>query len=603
MPKLSVKCTAAWEIPRVLLPSPVKPVALLDDCGWGRARRFPYLPFPTVGSDDVYRVPQRTQRLMGRLSLSTVEWGCEVTIQRRRIFNAFQQIDRRSDRVDDSRQLISAFTDTGSLFSKLSSTQNQILYGRRGTGKTHALTYLMKTIPSRDEICIFIDMRKIGSDGAILYDDQIELKEKAIRLLIESLKYIHDEIRTFCLNDVEKFNFHLSAPLLNEFLSAITKTKVVGEKQTSAQNIAKQISKSSAKLAFYQPAMEAMFEDLEEYQDLTSQAYSGKEAPDLSTRNICRITEEMVKAIGVKRIWILFDEWSSIPVTLQPYLSEMLKKFFIPISRITIKIAAIEQRSQFQAIVARNLIGLELGADIMADIVLDDFLVFDNAHDRAVEFFKKLFFNHLKSLLVGDDCVHMPLLIEEMIGICFQTVDAFRELTRASEGVPRDAINILGIAIQYAGDDRISMKNVREAAKRWYETDKLNPISSNETAGKLLNWIMDEVLGNRRTRAFLVESHLKDKQIDFLFDHRIIHIQKRSISAKSSPGRRYTAYAIDYGCYIDLAATSKRPLGYLLDDSESNPEEVVYVPDVPKDDMRSTRRSILDLEAFKKEIG
>lgn len=52
------------------------------------------------------------------------------------------------------------------------------------------------------------------------------------------------------------------------------------------------------------------------------------------------------------------------------------------------KIAAIEHRSTFaQVIDQKSFIGLELGADVTADINLDDFVVYDVDQTRAIDFF------------------------------------------------------------------------------------------------------------------------------------------------------------------------------------------------------------------------
>ena len=54
------------------------------------------------------------------------------------INRAFMQLVRRSDRLDRNR-LVETFVDVGPLFTLLSSADHQIIFGRRGTGKTHAL--------------------------------------------------------------------------------------------------------------------------------------------------------------------------------------------------------------------------------------------------------------------------------------------------------------------------------------------------------------------------------------------------------------------------------------------------------------------------------
>jgi hypothetical protein len=44
---------------------------------------------------------------------------------------------------------------------------------------------------------------------------------------------------------------------------------------------------------------------------------------------------------------------------------------------------------------------------------------------------------------------------------------------------------------------------------------------------------------------------------DALFDARLLHVIKRSISGQEEPGARYDAYKLDYGCYVDLLARQK----------------------------------------------
>jgi hypothetical protein len=45
---------------------------------------------------------------------------------------------------------------------------------------------------------------------------------------------------------------------------------------------------------------------------------------------------------------------------------------------------------------------------------------------------------------------------------------------------------------------------------------------------------------------------------------------KRSISGQEEPGARYDAYKLDYGCYVDLLATTKEPTHQLFDTEEAD---------------------------------
>ena len=57
---------------------------------------------------------------------------------------AFLRIAKRAERQDDD-VLQKTFVDFGAVFIALSSIDHQIVFGRRGTGKTHLLTVLRQS--------------------------------------------------------------------------------------------------------------------------------------------------------------------------------------------------------------------------------------------------------------------------------------------------------------------------------------------------------------------------------------------------------------------------------------------------------------------------
>lgn len=180
----------------------------------------------------------------------------------------------------------------------------------------------------------------------------------------------------------------------------------------------------------------------------------------------------------------------------------------------------------------------------------------------------------------------------------FTQNNVFTEFARASEGVPRDSINILMFAAKRAEDRKISMNDIRVAASQWYSRDKGSSVESNPEASDILHWIIDEVIGNRKARAFLLRKDTKSELIDRLFDSRVLHILKRNVSSNEEPGVRYDVYKLDYGCYVDLINTQKAPLGLLP--NEEGQDEHIYI-EVPSDDYRAIRRAVLDLKKFEKD--
>jgi hypothetical protein len=164
------------------------------------------------------------------------------------------------------------------------------------------------------------------------------------------------------------------------------------------------------------------------------------------------------------------------------------------------------------------------------------------------------------------------------------------ELARASEGVIRDLINIFTQAYfnaQRRGRDSIDKKAVLVSARQWFEQDKAQYLD--DQIQKVLRRIVDEVIGKRRARSFLLTRELeKHPTIQRLFDARVLHHMKRGYADKDNPGVRYNIYAIDYGAYVDLIGTSKEPE---LDLQKSREGADIVVP---FDDKRSIRRIVLD---------
>lgn len=285
---------------------------------------------------------------------------------------------------------------------------------------------------------------------------------------------------------------------------------------------------------------------------------------------------------------------------LQPYLADLLRRSLLPTTGITVKIAAIDQRSRFQLrLDSGDYLGIEVGADAAADINLDNFMVFDNDADRAKTFFADLVFRHAQAIASGTEYERdIPASPAELLRAAFTQTRAFEEFVRASEGVPRDAINILSNAAQRALDDTIAVEHVRVAARNWYQRDKDKAVSANPTAHGLLHRIIDTVIGDRRARAFLLQSGESHPLINALYDARVLHVLKRNVSTHDQPGVRYDVYKLDYGCYVDLIATAKAPLGLLS--AEDSDGQGSYV-DVPPDDYRSIRRAILDLSQVERD--
>ncbi len=505
------------------------------------------------------------------------------------VHKIFLDVDKRAER-STSDILDATFVDSAPLFDVLSTRNHQVIYGRRGTGKTHALRYLQKQLDKSAAVSIYIDMRNVGSNGSIYGDTSKSLSERAGVLIRDVLSAINDELYSMVVEAIDKAPHpDRIAIALDAFSSAISTVKIIGqvEQQTEISDIKKyQENIGLEAKVFPIPSVDltgAISSSTDKSETLITKK-AGQESIHINFGSISKALGDLIITLGVERVWLLIDEWSEIPFDLQPFLADLIRRTLLPESRLTVKIAAIEHRSKFTVRKSKGeYIGIELGADIAADLNLDDFLVFENNAGRSVEFFKTLLFKHLiaaESVPTEIDCP------DTLIAKLFSQVPVFEEFVRAVEGVPRDALNLMTKMVTRAWGRRISMSDVRGAAQDWYNQDKARDVRDDPKLGGLLQYIVDEVIGQRKARAFLFAANTRNDQIDTLFDARILHILKRGTSSRDEPGVRYDVYKIDYGCYVELINTSKSPQGLYQD------EEGEYV-DIPKDDHRSIRRAVL----------
>jgi hypothetical protein len=454
------------------------------------------------------------------------------------------------------------------------------------------------------DVVVLIDLRNMGSNGGLYGDTSRPLYERATGLLIDVLTAIHEGLYQSFLTHEEGIDLAEAGPALDALAEAITQVRVLGDvqKESNSTSSSKNVGLSRARFALHGNApsftVEASNGDENSMSRARSEVRRGRELLYIDFGSTGAAFRKLTSLLRGRHLWVLLDEWSSVPLVLQPYLADLLRRSLFPVTGLTVKLAAIEQRSEFQLRADEgDYVGIEVGADASADISLDDFMVFENDEERAKGFFRNLITRHAVAVASAPGVeTEIPKDPLELVRQAFTEKRAFEEFVRSAEGVPRDAINILALAAQRALDEPISVQHVRLAAKNWYQRDKDKSVAANEKAKDLLHWIVDTVIGQRRARAFLLRSDSNNELIEALYDARVLHILKRGVSTHDQPGVRYDVYKIDYGCYVDLISTVKAPMGLLPTGSE-NDESMQFI-DVPPDDYRSIRRAILVLDAF-----
>jgi len=459
------------------------------------------------------------------------------------------RIPRRAESADRST-LAMTFVAAGSFSAVLHSTDHQILYGRRGTGKTHALFYLSDLVEHAGDVPVYLDLRTIGSAEGLYTDSNLTAAVRGTHLLVDTLEAIHEQLLLLAFErEVSDPNGLLVA--LDALAEAATAVEVVGEVEQETKFGGSDESSVGVELVMSPNAKLSAARR----RSATAESRlrrSGIERNHVVFGPLSRALKSITRALGPARLWLLLDEWSSVPLDLQPLLADLLRRSILPTVGITVKIAAIERRSQFsQPSSSGDYVGIEVGADAASAVSLDDSMIFDNVRDRAQEFFGQLLFNHASTRLRAM-IPQPPRDVASFLEATFRR-NTFPELVRAAEGVPRDAINIAALAAQHAHDARIDLPDVRRAARDWYLRDKQTAINTNSTGRHMLRLLIDEVVGRRHSRIFLLDQlDARLETIDELYDARLLHVLRRGIADRKNPGTLYDGFAIDYGCYVGL---------------------------------------------------
>ena len=236
-------------------------------------------------------------------------------------------LKRRADGADPE-MLVETFVDTGPLIPSLQSTDHQIVSGRRGTGKTHALSFLGALVRERGDVVAFVDMRTIGSTGGIYSDGVLPIAERGTRLLCDTLAKIHDALTDYVLErSYQGFDSTAAFKLLDRLGSAITEVVVVGgkveeETATSAQSTDSSGGRVDASLGTASTLSASMSANtVAETRREERVRRLGVGAHRVHFGNVTRTLELLLEEIPASRVWILIDEWSEIPMELQPPFS------------------------------------------------------------------------------------------------------------------------------------------------------------------------------------------------------------------------------------------------------------------------------------------
>lgn len=425
------------------------------------------------------------------------------------------------------------FIDPKHYKNKLSSRQNHVAFGRRGSGKSSLVSSLKN---GENHFFIYINLED--------YKD-ISFPNIMLHVLRSSFDQILKESKR--LSPWNNFSFRVIW-----FRWKLKKKVKIIEKlleKPDQQEIALRTRDANAKkgnLGIKTDLIGVGGERNSEQEREVSTQYSENKLQDLQL-TLVKYKEWFDQASQVHKslpIYLVLDDLYFLKKEIQPYFVD----FFHRLSKGTnlfIKMATIKHRSLLYLQDGDTYIGTEIGHDIY-DIDLDYTL---DKFDDLKQF--------MSSLLEHS-------ILESNSELAFNELfagDSFSQLCLASGGVPRDFLSLF-VKVANANlvrGDKINKISVTDCAINSIN-NKLSSIgqdSEGESAvlEVYLQEVRDYVYTKNKTNAFLVAKQDLEKfkqgrqALRELVDMRLLHIIDSNTSCAPSDGRRYEAYIIDVGLF------------------------------------------------------
>lgn len=480
---------------------------------------------------------------------------------------------------------------------------NQIIYGRRGSGKTHLLKALQekvnKSFEANRQIAVYIDARKIlpHSESNSLTSEQVAqiifrcIIQNAIDAFSENVRAIfgRDDIISLKADPLDKDAQAKISQILSNINLEINGKSI---RRLSPISVTREEVRKGEINANLSTTPNLSLNASGEFKSNQTDS----ESKYISIFDVAKNLEGLVEWLDLSRVFFLLDEWSEIPASSQRHVAELIKKAFIS-SRFTFKIAAIPNRTDLGSKTEEKFYGLEDGGDIFG-YQLDNRYVFEIDKQKTRNFFNNLLLKHIEATANGLGSKILGKRNSDSFINCFLTNKALSELLIASAGIPRDFINLFIHAYdQFKGSatKHISVKNVRTATSGWYETDKKKQIDEHPVEKQLLQAIVEEIVIEKNSSHFMIgEQYSSNPHILSLVDFRVLHLRKKGYSHKDIPKESFNVYSIDYGCYNHLNITRTNLENDLLSSLEVH------------EDIRDIRRIYLSdafMQKFQLDVG
>lgn len=501
------------------------------------------------------------------------------------------ELNTSREKIKDLREL---HVDNNQFLSKLienSKDASGIIYGERGTGKTHLFLLanedINSTISENKVLSIYINLKNIGFPEII---DQ-ELFNRIFSIHIYEQVYLQ-LIRL--LKDVSPDNFSKQIKLIfnkshRDFIAGIKDCLnklmdfinicYLGGKAFSDLNVgvisteenAKNLNEICDKLNVSADTKELKinYETVEKYMEESSSKLA-KQNNYISFLNIEQVKKNLialVNILGIDTITFYIDEWEKIYSNnvLQQYTANYIDK--LNGKPVYFWIGVVPNRG--------SLYQLVTGSDLPHEINLDTSLIYEASEyekSRCISYFKEFVNGRLDKYVKSYGMKY---------DVLFKDDKAFEQLVIASMGNSRDfglmLVDCIDNYLAYRKEalvqgrpfKYINLDMIEDAIKSNGQTKKNNIVDKINVA-KILKDI-ENFCFSRSSSHLAIEVNkdnieaLNNKAFSDLFYYRLLHLRKIDVPSKEGDvEKRLNIYSLDYSSTYNLHKNEKK-FAFILD--------------------------------------
>lgn len=474
-------------------------------------------------------------------------------------------------RVSDQTSV--QYIDPRGHIQRLNSKQNQVIFGRRGSGKS-LLVKTLSSVQYNDAIYTKVNLEDFKD---------VSFPNSILQVLIK----FYDQLIIETEKSYSWYQFVKAAKarsLINEIKSKIKSSKdKLQLPDNYDENIKeKEASKTNGGTKVGAPGTETNFGV--EISNETEKQKSLKVDKLNTLKNEITDLKKLISEVSFfnnnRHIFLVLDDFYFVNKPDQSFFVD----FFHRLSKDTplfLKVATIKHRTSLYIQTAGTYIGIEMGHDaqpLELDYTLDQFIQLQN-----------FMWDLLKQANTNSNAnVDLDNLITE---------NAFKQLCLASGGVPRDFLSLFIKLCNKIinGNNAISKPEVNEIAiensPNKFENFKRDTAEEKEVLEHYLQYLKDFMLNSKKTNMCLVSNndianYNQIKQaIKELVDLRLIHLVDNNTSSAPADGKRYSAYMIDIGLYPNSKPRITQIEPGLVDE-EGRKDNIRSAPKVDLDDFK-----------------